>query len=287
MSSAFEKENPNYPPPFNQPLYKIAEVAVLLRISLKDALAIFRDEPGILNLDKRGKRRRKSEPDLRIPHAVLLRVWNELTAGGEKAETFAPAHQEKVMMRNVDVATASAGHPQPLPASVLRKTVTYTVDGQQPSTVIDTGNVFHDLEDLIRAYDVLAASRSGKLHLFLFQVTLDDVPTEKARVIIEILKRLDRERTTPMDIARALHPIAETAEKNRVVQHVYSFNKRYGHHGITLRSSKATTDYLLQNNLTHCLVVYEHEDPRYEGFPIGTNSKSILNKSDNSKPIQN
>src|SRR5262245_51668186 len=62
-------------PPFDERIYSIKRVAEILDISENQATKRFENEPGVRDLSGAryfGKRKRM----LRIPHSVLVRVWN-------------------------------------------------------------------------------------------------------------------------------------------------------------------------------------------------------------------
>ena len=74
-----------FDPPFDQPVYTVGEAAQILRLSPNQVRAIFQHEPGVHDLaNGQGFPRfcRKRRSQLRIPHAVLVRVWNRTEIQG-------------------------------------------------------------------------------------------------------------------------------------------------------------------------------------------------------------
>ena len=63
------------PEPFHERIYTVKQVAHILGLSENQVTKIFEKEPGVRDLAEAcyfGKRRRM----LRIPHSVLVRIWN-------------------------------------------------------------------------------------------------------------------------------------------------------------------------------------------------------------------
>src|SRR5437867_11546908 len=82
-------------PPFDEPIYTINEVAKILRLSANQARMIFRNEPGVHDLaNKFGKSRFHRRSQLRIPHAVLERVWKRTEIREEKSRGIGNDHRK-------------------------------------------------------------------------------------------------------------------------------------------------------------------------------------------------
>ena len=67
--------SPALAPPFDERIYTVKEVGRILGLSDNAVIKLFEREPGVRDLAEAkylGKRRRM----LRIPHSVLVRVWN-------------------------------------------------------------------------------------------------------------------------------------------------------------------------------------------------------------------
>jgi hypothetical protein len=81
-----ERDQPTFPTPFDEPIYTVLEVASILRWSPHKTTQVFRNEPGVrdLSLSTTRRYRKRRYNLLRIPHSVLLRVWNktEIQKGG-------------------------------------------------------------------------------------------------------------------------------------------------------------------------------------------------------------
>ena len=83
------------PPPFDEPIYTINEVAKILRLSANQARMIFRNEPGVHDLaNKFGKSRFHRRSQLRIPHAVLERVWKRTEIREEQSRGIGNGHRK-------------------------------------------------------------------------------------------------------------------------------------------------------------------------------------------------
>jgi hypothetical protein len=82
MPSGDEKSSQKLAP-FDQPNYKVNEAAEITGWCPNKVRSVFRNMAGVVDLAKADGRRRKRS-DLRIPHDVLVSVWNRCKIGGGK-----------------------------------------------------------------------------------------------------------------------------------------------------------------------------------------------------------
>lgn len=58
-------------------VYKIDEIADMLKVSRETVRRLFRDHPGVLKLGPRGRRQKRDHVSLRVPHSVLVQYLAE------------------------------------------------------------------------------------------------------------------------------------------------------------------------------------------------------------------
>jgi hypothetical protein len=62
----------------NEPHYRPKQVAEMWGWSVKSVIRIFKDEPGVLKIERPGTRTKRGYSQISVPESVLLRVHQRL-----------------------------------------------------------------------------------------------------------------------------------------------------------------------------------------------------------------